>query len=96
MHSGERSRSIMKSKVSVSDLPVMAAHCATCPFKPDKNGKWQDVKLANQVVERTLFKAQQICHGTEGKRRKARNRCKGAYDHNLVIYKRMNLDHLLK
>lgn len=83
-------------KKPVSELPVMKAHCTTCPFKPDANGIWQDTKLANEVVARTLFKGQQICHGTEGKRRKANNRCKGAFDHNIEIYKRMNLDHLIK
>jgi len=84
------------SKVPVSELPVMVAHCKTCPFKPDENGRWQDVELSNKVIERTLFKSQQICHGTEGKNRKANNRCKGAYDHNLTIYERLNLTHLLK
>jgi len=74
----------------------MKNHCATCPFKPDENGVWQNVELANKVVERTLFKGQQICHGTEKENREGRNRCKGAYDHNLEIYKRMRLDHLLK
>jgi len=84
-----------KKKVPVCELPVMKAHCATCPFKPDERGAWQDTELASKVIERTLFKAQQICHGTEGKRRKARNRCKGAYDHNLTIYERLGVDHLL-
>lgn len=86
----------MANKKPVCELPVMQAHCKTCPFKPDANGRFRDVQLANQVIERTLFKAQQICHGTEGKNRQARNRCKGAYDHNFEIYKRLNLEHLLK
>lgn len=85
-----------KSKKPVCDLPVMKAHCATCPFRPDSSGRWQDVRLANKVISRTLFKSQQICHGTEGKGRKANNRCKGAYDHNLAIYQRLGVDHLLK
>lgn len=84
------------SKVPVCELPVMVAHCKTCPFKPDENGQWQDVELSNKVIERTLLKSQQICHGSEGKNRKANNRCKGAYDHNLTIYERLNLIHLLK
>lgn len=82
-------------KQPVHELPVMKAFCATCPFRPNSRGFWTDTELANAVVGRTLFKGQQICHGTEGKRRKPRNRCKGAYDHNLEIYKRMGWDHLL-
>lgn len=81
--------------IPVSDLPVMKACCATCPFR-DVDGKWQDVELATQVIQHTLFKAQQICHGTEGPNREPHNRCKGAYDHNYEIYKRMGLAHLLK
>lgn len=82
-------------KKPVHTLPIMKAHCKTCPFK-EVDGKWQNTELANKVIERTLFKSQQICHGTEsGKNRKANNRCKGAYEHNLEIYKRMNLDKYL-
>jgi hypothetical protein len=83
-------------KVPVSDLPVMVACCKTCPFKLGENGREQDMKLASEVTQRTLFKAQQICHGTEGKNRKAHNRCKGSYDYNKTIYDRMGLGHLLK
>lgn len=82
--------------VPVCELPVMKAHCATCPFKPDADGRWRDVLQANEVIARTLFQAQQICHATEGKDRKPNNRCKGAYDHNLVIYERMGFGDLIK
>lgn len=82
--------------IPVCDLPVMKANCKTCPFREDEKGHWQDVRLANEVISRTLFNSQQICHGTEGNNRKANNRCKGAYDHNFEIYKRMGLEHLLK
>lgn len=85
-----------KLKVPACDLPVMKNYCKTCPFKPNKKGVWQNVELANKVVERTLFKANQICHGTEGKNRQANNRCKGAFDHNFEIYKRLGFEHLVK
>lgn len=74
----------------------MKSHCASCPFKPNNKGFWQDVSLANDVITRTLFQGQQICHGTEGKNREPRNRCKGAFDHNLQIYKRLGWDKYLK
>lgn len=86
----------MKNSVPVSDLPVMKSCCKTCPFKKDENGIELDSKLASEVTARTLFQAQQICHGTEGKSRKANNRCKGSYDANMVIYERMGLGHLIK
>jgi hypothetical protein len=82
-------------KVDVSKLPVMAAHCKTCPFKM-VDGRWQDVELANTVTQRTLFKGHQICHGTEGPGRKANNRCKGSFDNNMEIYQRMGCAHLVK
>lgn len=84
------------SKPPVHTLPVMESCCKTCPFKEVKDGKWLDSEMATKVIERTLFKSQQICHGTEGKNRKANNRCKGSYDHNKTIYDRMGLGHLLK
>ena len=83
-------------KIDCYTLPVMKAHCSTCPFKPNNKGHWQDVKLANEVVSRTLFKGHQICHGTEGKNRKANNRCKGAFDNNMEVYNRLGLSHLVK
>lgn len=83
-----------------SNLPVMKAHCKTCPFKPNERGIWQDVKLANEVSNRTLFKAWQICHGTQDHTKKGnkgfRDRCKGSYDHNSEIYRRMGYGDLIK
>lgn len=83
-------------KIKCSELPVMKVHCKTCPFKPDENGVWQNIKLANEVISRTLFKAHQICHGTEGENRKANNRCKGAFDYNFEIYERMGFGELVE
>ena len=82
---------LTKIKKPVCELPVMVKHCKTCPFKPDEKGIWRDVDQANKVIERTLFKAQQICHHSE-----SNNRCKGAFDFNFEIYKRLGLEHLLK
>lgn len=81
-------------KIDCAQLPVMKANCKTCPFR-EVNRKWQDVTLANQVIERTLFNSHQICHGTEGENRKPNNRCKGAFDHNQEIYDRMGVGHLV-
>lgn len=86
----------MKKKVPACELPVMKAHCKSCPFKPNTDGRWQDVELANKVISRTLFKGHQICHSTETHNRKPNNRCKGAFEHNFEIYKHMGLEHLVK
>jgi hypothetical protein len=72
-------------------LPLMPACCQTCPFKPDQRGVWQNVPLASTVIERTLFKGHQICHGTEGPSREPNHRCRGAFDHNSAIYRRMGV-----
>lgn len=76
----------------VSKLPVMKACCKTCPFKEDEKGNFQNISLANTVIQRNLFKSQQICHGTEGENRKPNNRCKGYYDYSFEIYDRMGLN----
>lgn len=73
----------------VSSLPVMRACCKTCPFKKNEKNQFQDSELANTVIERNMFKGQQICHGTEGKNREANNRCKGYYDYSIDMYKRI-------
>ncbi len=85
----------MKKNINASDLPVMKAVCKTCPFRLI-DGVPQDVELMNAVTERTLFQSHQICHGTEGKNRKANNRCKGSFDFNFVIYERMGFADLVK
>ena len=79
----------MSKKINAGDLPIMKKHCKSCPFKTNDFGVWQNVELANTVISRTLFKAQQICHGTEGENRKPTHRCKGAFDYNDEIYKKV-------
>jgi hypothetical protein len=83
-------------KIDASKLPVMKAHCSTCPFKKNEKRIEQDVQLSNEVTQRTLFKGHQICHGTEGKKRKPNNRCKGSFDNNMIIYERLGVSNLIK
>lgn len=83
-------------KIDSSTLPVMKSHCKTCPFKLNEQGRAQNQQLANEVTNRTLFNSHQICHGTEGPKRKANNRCKGSFDFNFEIYDRMGYAHLVK
>jgi len=83
---------LLKRPIPVRYLPVMKKHCKTCPFKPDSRGVWNDPELAAVVTERTLFKGQQICHGTEGKEREPNHRCKGSFDYNGMLYERLGFD----
>jgi len=69
----------------------MKAHCKTCPFKVNDQGRMLDAELANAVTSRTLFKAHQLCHGTNDT-----TRCKGSFDYNFEIYDRMGCGHLVK
>ena len=82
--------------IPVNELPIMKSCCKTCPFRMDEKGRENDPQLAAVVTERTLFKGQQICHGTELKDRTATHRCKGSWDFNKQIYDRMGLGHLVK
>ena len=74
----------------------MKAFCKSCPFKPNDRGVWQNIELADKVISNTLFQGQQICHGTEGKNRKPNNRCKGSFDYNSEIYKRLGFEKFIK
>tara|TARA_R110000744_G_scaffold195512_2_gene314602 strand:+ start:5800 stop:6087 length:288 start_codon:yes stop_codon:yes gene_type:complete len=86
----------IKNQRPVSELPVMEKCCKTCPFKKvGRTLRWQDPKLASAVIERNLFKGQQICHGTETENRKPRNRCRGYWDYSTPIYKRLGMPSLL-
>ncbi|MCP1384859.1 hypothetical protein [Runella salmonicolor] len=80
---------------NVGDLPIMSAHCKMCPFKPQGRGIY-DAELASTVTQRTLFKAQQICHGTEGKTRLPTHRCKGSFEYNAQIYERLGMPDLVE
>lgn len=76
-------------KIDCADYPVMKSNCKTCPFKII-DGKQLDAELASTVTNRTLFKAHQLCHGTNNT-----TRCRGSFDFNFVIYERMGLSHLI-
>lgn len=78
------------SKKLVSEMPVMKSCCKTCPFKK-VDGKYQNQELADTVVMRTLFKAQQICHHPRTYGKKETHRCRGAFEHNKTIYERLGM-----
>lgn len=77
---------------NVSNLPVMPKCCKTCPFKNNEKGFWQDTELANKVIERNLFKSQQICHHPRLKGEEETNRCRGFFDYAFEIYERLGMN----
>lgn len=79
-------------KIDVSKLEVMPVCCKTCPFKLNDKGIMQNIELANKVIERTLFKASQICHHNGYNKKKQQFKCRGSYDYNMEIYKRIGID----
>lgn len=81
-----------KKKIPICELPVMKSHCKTCPFRPNEQGHWQNPQLANEVINRVLFKAQQICHANHPEET---HRCRGAFDHCHTIYTRMGLSNII-
>jgi hypothetical protein len=68
----------------IRSFSVNQTFCHSCPFKPDERGIYQNPELANKVIERTLFKGQQICHGT-----KNTTLCRGARNYYLEFYSRL-------
>jgi len=82
---------------SIDGLKPQKACCATCPFKKNERGHWQDSGLANTVIQRTLLKSQQLCHGSKGggpdeKIDQEHTRlCRGARDYYLEIYHRLGM-----
>lgn len=77
---------------NVSDKPIMPKCCATCPFKKNEDGQWQNPELANTVIQRNLFNSQQICHHPRIKGKEETHRCRGYYDYAFEIYDRMGLE----
>lgn len=75
-----------------SDLKVIPVECKTCPFKLNDKGLHQNMELVNTVVGGTLFKAAQICHKDSYNKKKEQFRCKGSYDYNMKIYKRLGME----
>ena len=75
----------------VSKKDIMVKCCKTCPFKKDENGVWRDGRLANEVIQRNLFKSQQICHHPRTQGKEETHRCRGYYDYAFAIYSRLGL-----
>lgn len=65
---------------------VMPAMCSTCPFGMDG-----DHRLANEVLNRTIGKASQICHHPALSGKKETHLCRGARDVQLNVLCAMGL-----
>jgi hypothetical protein len=69
---------------NVKGWKAMKAQCATCPFR-------NDPELAARVLDRTLFKAAQICHHPTLHGKPQTHLCRGARDVQLQCLYRMGL-----
>jgi hypothetical protein len=71
----------------IRTLPVNPSKCRTCPFAETHATA---ITLQNRIIDRMLDDGgSQICHGTEGENRKPRSLCRGARDHMLILFYRM-------
>lgn len=70
----------------ITNWPVMAAKCASCPF--NENG---DARLRASVMARTICQAQQICHHPRIYGKKETHLCRGSRDEQLTILFRMGM-----
>lgn len=68
----------MSPAQDITDWPVMASCCSTCPFKLDEHGRQRDPLLAAMVTERCLSGASQICHHPRISGQEENHLCRGA------------------
>lgn len=69
-----------------ADMPTMPALCKTCPF-----AEGGDIELRNRVVERTLFKASQLCHCSAVDDQPETHLCRDALEFQATILYRMGM-----
>jgi hypothetical protein len=70
----------------IKSWPVRKTMCLSCPFR-----EGGDRQLAARVIERTIFKASQICHHPALSGKKEHELCRGARNEQLTILHRMRL-----
>lgn len=70
----------------VRNWPVRKTMCPSCPFR-----EGGDRELAARVLDRTLFKASQICHHPVLHGAKEHELCRGARNEQLTLLHRMRL-----
>lgn len=72
--------------MKTAHMPVMSASCPTCPFGPHG-----DLGVRAKVEERCTSQGSQICHHPRLHGRKETHLCRGARNHQLVIYHRLGV-----
>ena len=76
----------MAKRTNVTNWPVMAARCPSCPFNAD------GCKEIRAMVERRcMTEASQICHHPAIKGKKETHLCKGARDFQLLMFYRLGV-----
>ncbi|WP_157198337.1 MULTISPECIES: hypothetical protein [Methylomonas] len=74
--------------IDISDFPVMAGRCPTCPFHEQNEGQRE---IANMVRERCVTAASQICHHPRLHGKEETHLCRGARDFQLQIFHRLGV-----
>ncbi len=71
---------------NIKDFPVMKSRCTSCPFNPKG-----DRQVRAMVEARSLKEGSQICHHPRLYGKKETHLCRGARDHQLVIFHRLGI-----
>jgi hypothetical protein len=75
------------ARINISGWPVMAAMCASCPFREDGA-----IEVRNSVISRIAgMQASQVCHHPRTKGKRQTHLCRGARDFQLTILYRMGM-----
>lgn len=72
--------------MTITDMPVMASCCPTCPFGPHG-----DRAVREMVEARCVAKSSQVCHHPRLHGREETHLCRGARNHQLTVFYRLGV-----
>ena len=70
----------------ITEFPVMKKKCATCPFRENEQGRYNDPQLVNRIKTDVLTEVSQICHHPRLDGKEETHLCRGARDFQLEIF----------
>jgi hypothetical protein len=80
-----------RTRRNSANMPVMKRQCATCPFRTDERGQYDDPRLVSKIQHQCLNQASQICHHPSLEGKPETHLCRGARDFQLTIFYRMGI-----
>ncbi|MBP5978024.1 hypothetical protein HW132_36360 [Brasilonema sp. CT11] len=78
-------------QIDITNFPVMAAKCSTCPFQTDEHGRYKCPDVTNRIISRILSNCSQICHHPRFAEKPETHLCRGARDYQLEIFYRLGV-----